>query len=596
MKRKLEIVEQLVLEQLLPVVRMPGRYVGGEVNSTKKDLNNIEIRYGMCFPDTYEIAMSNTAVSILHDLVNQIEWAASERFFTPWVDAIEVMRDKSIPLFSLESKATADSFDILGFSITTELCHTNILAMLDLAGIALRTADRGEDAPIILGGGQITNSCEPLALFFDVFILGESEQTLPLLLEKLKEHKEKGFSRDAFLLDVARSYNWAYVPKFYELTPNGLPANIEGLPTRFENAVVEDFENSHLPDRPIVPFTEAVHERVSIEIMRGCPGRCRFCQASFTKRPLRFESVEKIFDTAVKNYQATGFDTISLLSLSTADYPWLDELITRLNEYFIPRKVGISLPSLRVDKQLELVPKLATSVRKSGLTIAVEAASEKLRKMINKKVTDELLFNAVKSAYEVGYRRVKLYFMVGFPGETEEDIRRIADLSAEVSQLAKGILGKTADVSAAVSWLIPKPHTPFQWFGQKDAEYFQKAQDIILARKRELNLGKKVRFKFHNLEASVLEAVLARGDRSVCDVVEDVYKAGGIFDLWEECFRNDIWIEKFAARGIDYRAIAERDFTLEDCLPWDHLGGPDKEYLKTHYNKAMDVLNEGEIS
>jgi radical SAM family uncharacterized protein len=593
MKKKCESLDHKTLAALLGEVRMPGRYIGGEVNSGGKEPREELVKFGMCFPDVYEIAMSNTAVSILQDMVNKLPWGMSERIFTPWTDAITVMKEKGIALFSLESKLPAACFDMLGFSITTELCHTNILAMLDLAGLELRSRDRSNEDAIILGGGQIANSCEPLAEFFDIFLLGDGEDALCALLELYREHKSRAeYDKDAFLLEAAQRFEWAYVPKFYEMRSNELHPLIEGLRTRFENAVVKDFENAYLPEKPIVPFVEAVHERVSIEIMRGCPGRCRFCQASFTKRPLRFRSVETIVQAAIKNYEATGFDTVSLLSLSTADYPWLEELVERLNEYFVPRKVGISLPSLRVDKQLELVPKLATSVRKSGLTIAVEAASENLRRMINKKVTNELLFKAVRSAYEVGYRRVKLYFMVGFPNETEDDIRAIADLSAEVSAIGREVTGRAGDVSAAISWLIPKPHTPFQWFGQKDAAYFDRATEIILERKRELRLGKKVMFKFHDRQRSVLEAVLARGGRELCDVVEDAYRAGAIFDLWDEHFNFELWEKCFEQRGIDYREIAEREFAPDEPLPWNHLGGPPQEYLERHRDKAQHIIEE----
>ncbi|OXU15044.1 TIGR03960 family B12-binding radical SAM protein [Sedimentisphaera salicampi] len=591
MENKQKTNQQRIQRELLPIVEKPGRYIGGEVNSCRKDFDACDIRFGICFPDTYEIGMSNTGVSLIYELVNRLEWAGCERFFTPWTDAIEAMREKGIELFSLESKTAAKDFDMLGFSITTELCHTNILAMLDLAGLELRSENRNEQDPVILGGGQIANCCEPVADFFDIFLLGDCEDALPELLELLRKFKAEGRGKEEFLLEAGRMFSWAYVPRFYEPFEDGSVRPVKsGLPERVENAAVKDFENACIPEKPIVPFVEAVHERVSVEIMRGCPNACRFCQANFTKRPVRLRSVERIFNAAVESYEATGFDTVSLLSLSTADYPQLKELAERLNEYFAPRKVGISLPSLRVEKQLELIPALGASVRKSGLTIAVEAAREHLRELINKPITNEKLFAGLEEAYKAGYQRVKLYFMAGFPGETEQDLREIADLAGEVSRMAKDITGRPAAVNAAVSWLVPKPHTPFQWQGQKSGEYFENAKQIILQRKKELGLGRKVSFKFHDIRQSILETALARGSRELCGVIEDVYRSGGMFDLWHEKFDFDKWEEKFAKRGIDYRQIAQKDYSLDSILPWQHLGGPDKELLLRHWEKALEII------
>jgi radical SAM family uncharacterized protein len=581
---------------LLNNVRVPGRYIGGEVNQIVKDPAGVDLRLALCFPDIYEIGMSNTAISILYDIVNRLDWAAAERVFAPWTDAEKVMRENDIPLFSLETKSPLKNFDVIGFGATTELCHTNILNMLDLAGLEVRGENRKQTDPLVIAGGQVANCCEPLAEFIDVFIIGEAEEALVSLLETVRRAKQAGTPRRQMLIDIARRYNWAYVPSLYEFQYENdritsFAPLIEGLPVRFENAVVKDFENAPLPQKPIVPFTEAVHERVSIEIMRGCPGRCRFCQASFSRRPLRYRSVDKIVDTAIKNYHATGFDTVSLLSLSSADYPWLEELIDKLREYFDDKKVGISLPSLKVDKQLELVPKMASSVRKSGLTIAVEAASEKLREMINKPITNENLFNAVRQAYKVGFQRVKLYFMAGFPGETQEDISDIVDLAYQVASLHKEINGRNANVTAAISWLVPKPHTPFQWAGQKSSDYFRQAMEIILKRKRELGI-KCVRFNFHEIERSQIEAAVGRGDRRICDAIEDVWRSGGRFDLWDEHFDYQLWIDKFTARGIDLPQLAEKSYATDEFLPWQHLGGLDIDYLKGHYDKACRCMQE----
>jgi len=589
------ILKETVEKNFLPLVRMPGRYIGGEVNQVVKDLSKMELTMALCFPDTYEIGMSNTGVSIIYNVVNSLEWACAERVFTPWIDAEQVLRKKEIPLYTLESMAKVRDFNVLAFSLTTELCPTNILLTLDLSGIPLKSENRSELDPIVIAGGQLSNCAEPAADFIDIFLLGEGEEITAEILQCLREHKQNKTPRSEILLDVAEKFEWAYVPSLYEFEYDGekiksFKAKLPHLRTSFEDAQVEDFDNAPVPKKPIVPFTEAIHERISIEVMRGCPGSCRFCQASYCRKKPRFRSVENIVATAIENYEATAFDTVSLLSLSTSDYPWLGELIDKLNEYFIPHKVGISLPSLRVDKQLELVPKMATSVRKSGLTIAVESASEKLRIMMNKKVTNENLFKAISAAYGAGFQRVKLYFMAGFPGETLDDVREIVDLAYEVAKLRKDVDGKLANVTAAVNWLIPKPHTPMGWFGQQSQDYFLEAKNVIFERKRELK-AKCVKFNFHRLEQSQLEAALARGDRRVGKVIEDAYHNGARFDLWSETFNFDAWQKAFTDNNIEIDSLAQKSYSLDEILPWDHLGGPSKDSLIRHYNKLQETLN-----
>ncbi len=585
-----------VEREFLPFVRRPGRYIGGEINQIKKDLNQCRLTVALCFPDIYEVAMSYTGLAIIYDILNTIEGVAAERVFAPWIDAEEVLRRKKIPLFSLESRAAVKSFDIVGFSLTSELCYSNVLNMLDLAHLNIRSAARDENDPLIIVGGGMANCCEPMAEFIDLFLLGEGEEAVVELIQLIKRKKKAGATKKEILFCAARKFDWAYVPALYKFEVDSPIRNTQcairtqpvfpDLPRQFKNAVVEDFENAAAPLRPIVPFTQAVHERVSVEIMRGCPGRCRFCQASFCRRPVRCRGVEKVVSLAKACYHATGFDTVSLLSLSTADYPKLEELVAALQEYFQDKYVGLSLPSLRVDRQLKLLPKLLTSVRKSGLTIAVEAASEKLRQIINKPLKDEDLFAGVEAAYRAGWQKLKLYFMVGLPGETTEDVKRIAGLSYQLAKLRKEIDGKTAQINITISWLVPKPHTPFGWLGQKPKAYFENAKQLILEEKRKLR-AKFLQFKFHDINRSVLESAIARGDRRLCNVIEEAWQDGTRFDLWDECFNYEIWQKAFEKFGMDVEVLAQRQFGPDEILPWDHLGGPEKKYLLGHLDEAI---------
>ena len=562
----------------LPFVRRPGRYIGGEVNQIKKDLAKCDLTVALCFPDIYEVAMSHTGLAILYDCLNRIDGIAAERVFAPWIDAEKILREKNIPLFSLESRASLGSLDIVGFGLTNELCYTNVLNMLDLGDIKVRSRDRSEDEPLIIGGGGMANCCEPMAEFFDMFVLGEGEEAVVELTNIVKAGKKAGRAKREILAEIAEKFEWAYVPEVHKNT-------------RRQNAVVEDFENAPVPAAPIVPFVEAVHERVSVEIMRGCPGRCRFCQASFCRRPIRYRSVERIIEIAKACYHATGFDTVSLLSLSSAEYPNLEELVAGLHGYFHDRHVGISLPSLRVDKQLKILPELVKSVRKSGLTIAVEAASEKLRQIINKPLKDEDLFAAAEAAYRAGWQKFKLYFMVGLPGETLDDVKRIVQLSFELAKLRKRIDNKTGQINVAVSWFVPKSHTPFGWLGQRPKSYFEQAKQIILDEKRNLR-AKFLQFKFHNIDRSVLESAIGRSDRSLSDVIEAAWRAGARFDLWDECFNPEIWRQAFEKFGLDLDKLAQRQFTNDEILPWEHLGGPEKDYLLGHLDAAMQQVKK----
>lgn len=586
------ILRNRVERDLLPHVRHPSRYIGGEINQIRKDLSSCDIRIALCFPDIYEVAMSYSGLSILYEVLNRLEGVAAERVFAPWIDAEPVLRDKQIPLFTLESMAAVRDFDLVGFSLTNELCYTNLLNMLDLAGIPIRSKDRMESDPIVVVGGQSANCAEPIAEFVDLFVLGDGEETAVDLATCFRRCRNQRLGRAGFLLTAAKEFPFVYVPSLYRVEYDGesirsIEPTIPGLAVRRTSAVVANLDTCAAPQRPIVPFVEAVHDRMAIEVMRGCPGRCRFCQASFCRRPIRFRSPQRIVELAKAQHAATAFDTIGLLSLSTADYPQLEELVVQLNEFFAPLHVGISLPSLKVQQQLRLLPKMLTSVRKGGLTIAVEAASERLREILNKPVSNEDLFAAVDAAYQAGFQQVKLYFMAGLPGETEDDIVQIVDLSYALAKRRKPIDGRNADIHTAVSWLVPKPHTPLGWFGQKSREYFLKARQLILDRKKELN-ARCVAFKFHTVEISVLESAMGRGDRRMAEVIETAWRNGARFDLWNECFNLERWQQAFVRHGMNLDAAAQRSYGLQDRSPWEHLGGPERDSLLDHYRKAME--------
>lgn len=577
--------------EFLPFVRRPSRYIGGEINQIQKNLANCNLTVALCFPDIYEIAMSYTGLAIIYDILNKFDDVAAERAFAPWLDAEKILRQKNIPLFTLESKASLKSFDVIGFSLTNELCYTNVLNMIDLAGLNVRSRLRSEDDPLIIAGGGMANCCEPLADFIDLFVLGEGEDSVEELARLIKTAKQNGQTKKQILLKAALEFEWAYVPSLYgfEYESEKIKSFGPTLPAlrgQFKNAVVQDFENAPVPLCPIVPFTQAVHERVSVEIMRGCPGRCLFCQAGFCRRPVRCRSIEKITDTAKACYHATGFDTVSLLSLSTANYPKLEELIASLHEYFRDKHVGLSLPSLRVDQQLKLLPELMASVRKSGLTIAVEAASEKARENINKPLKNEDLFAAVEAAYKAGWHLLKLYFIVGLPGETEDDIRQIVHLADQLAALRRKIDGKTGQINITISWFVPKSHTPLGWTAQKPKSYFENARRLILDEKKYLR-AKFLSFKFHNIERSILESATGRGGRQLCSVIESAWQSGARFDLWDECFDYQIWKKAFEKSGLDVETIAQRQFGYDEILPWEHLGGPDKKYLLSLLDKTM---------
>ncbi len=587
---------QRVSDELLPRVRHPAQYIGGEVNQLPRpgDWAAAEVRVAIAFPDTYAIGMSHLGCQILYWLCNHTPGVCAERVYSPRLDAEHVLRERGIPLFTWDTRQPVRSADLLAISLQYELVFTNLLNMLDLAGIPLRSAERTDDDPLVLAGGPQADNSEPLAEFLDLVVIGDGEHAMAAILEAVREYKRAGVRRREMILLLARRFPWIYAPNLYEANyhPDGTLAALrptaDGLPVRIERCHTPDFESAPVPTRPLVPWVEIVHDRIAIEIMRGCPNLCRFCHAGYTKRPLRLRSVERVIELAEEAYWATGYDEIGLLSLSTGDYPCLHELAERLNERFTPRMVNISFPSLRVDRMLQDIPSLASAVRKSGLTIAAEAASADMRRALRKKVTDGDLLAGVRAAYQAGWKRVKLYFMAGFPGECDADIDGIWDLACAVSQERVQIGKAPASVSASVAWLVPKPFTPLQWAAQPPVEYFNEVRARLLHLKRVRRSA--VQITTHRPERSVLEAVLARGDRRLGAVVYDAWRRGARFDGWDDCFKHELWLDAFSATGVDPGFYAHRARSFDELLPWDHIG---QHLTRTHLERNYtDLLSQ----
>ena len=593
-------LQQRISDELLPYVKEPAQYIGGEWNQLVRagDWDAACVRVAVAFPDAYTIGMSHLGCQIIYWICNHTPGVCAERTFAPWSDAEKVMRDRRIPLFTWDTRRPVSQADIFAVSLQYELGFTNLLNMLDLAGIPLRSCQRDDTNPLIIAGGPQADNPEPVADFIDLVVIGDGEASIAAILDAYAELKRNGVRRRDMIEIMARRFPWIYAPSLYDIsyhadgTIAGVVPRVSGLPRQIERCQTPDFEAAPFPTRPIVPFVNVVHDRMAIEVMRGCPQRCRFCHAGYTKRPVGVRSVEKILEIAEQQYWSTGHTELGLLSLSTADYPHLKELSARVNERFEARHVNISMPSLRVDKMLQNIPWMANSVRKSGLTIAVEAARDKLRAAIRKKVTDGNLMDGLLEAYKAGWNRVKTYFMAGFPGETEDDIRGIYELSVEMSN-ARRRLGKgPAFINASVSWLVPKPYTPFQWAAQPRIEYFTEARRI-LARLSHAGRNRAVKVKAHDAERSVLEAVLARGDRRLSDVIERAWRLGARFDGWDECYRDVIWTQAFDETGIDPAWYAHRERSYDEMLPWDHIrSGPKREYLEDQYQDVFSRADQ----
>lgn len=575
-------------------MRHPAQYIGGEVNQLVRagDWDAAEVRVAIAFPDTYGIGMSHLGCQILYWLCNHTPGVCAERVFCPQLDAEVVLRQQRIPLFTWDTRQAVQSADLLAISLQYELSFVLVLNMLDLAGVPLRAAERGDEHPLVIAGGPQADNPEPMAEFLDLVVIGDGEHSLAQILEAVREYKRGSVRRRDMILLLARRFPWLYAPNLYTATYHAdgtlaeLRATAEGLPTRIERCHTPDFEDAVFPRRPLVPWTETVHDRIAIEIMRGCPNLCRFCHAGYTKRPLRLRSVGRILQLAEEAYWATGHDEIGLLSLSTADYPQLHELAQRLTERFTPRMVNVSFPSLRVDRMLQNIPLMASGVRKSGLTMAVEAASDEMRQTLRKKVTDGNLLDGVRAAYEAGWGHVKLYFMAGFPGERPEDIDGIFELCHAVSQERRKIGTSPAAVTAAVGWLVPKPFTPLQWMAQPRVEYFNEVRQRLIRTARSRRSA--VHFSLQRTERSILEAVLSRGDRRLGAVILEAWRRGARFDGWDENFEYARWLDAYAATGVDPDFYAHRERPLTERLPWDHIG---QHLARAHLERSYaDVM------
>lgn len=594
-------MKQFIENHILPKVVKPIRYQGNEWNSIHKDWEATPLKMVFAFPDVYEVGMSHLGLRILYHIVNGRDDTLMERVFAPWVDMEEKLRENKIPLFSLESYRPLADFDVVAFTLQYEMSFTNVLNMLDLAGIPLRSADRGDQWPLILAGGPTAYNPEPLAHFIDVFLIGEGEEAVHRIVDVIKEWKNgpsKPGKKD--LLRRLTGITGIYVPEFYDVeyhadgTIHQVLPNVSFAPAKIVKSVVRDLDQVEFPTNPIVPFTDIVHDRIMLEVLRGCSRGCRFCQAGMIYRPVREKTPETIFRQAAELVRNTGYDEISLTSLSTGDYTCVEGVLESLMDKYGSLGVGISLPSLRADSFSVELAKQVQRVRKTTLTFAPEAGTQRLRDVINKGVLEKNLMEATEGAFRAGWTAVKLYFMIGLPTETNEDLDGIADLAFKVADLGRSILGDRVGrlkITVSASSFVPKAHTPFQWVGQDSMETLREKQQY-LARKLK---HRRIVFNWHDARLSFMEAVFARGGRRAGDILERAWQLGCKFDSWSDHFKFDKWLQAFHDLGADPAFYANRPFPEDEVLPWDHIDtGVSRDFLLAEYHKALDILTTGD--
>ena len=591
--RKLALSDEILLK-----ISQPARYIGGEVNMVKKDPSKVAVRFAMCFPDVYEIGMSHLGIQILYDMFNRRDDVYCERVYSPWMDLDPIMREQKIPLFAVESQDPIKKFDFLGITIQYEMCYTNILQVLELSQIPLHAEDRTEEDPIVIGGGPCTYNPEPIAPFFDLFYMGEGEVVYFDLIDRYKEIKARGGSRKEFL-EQAAQIPGIYVPGFYDVTYKedgtieAMTPNNPHAPQTVSKQLVMDMSDTWYPEKPVVPYLRATQDRVVLEIMRGCIRGCRFCQAGMVYRPVRERSLKELKRLARTMLKSTGHEEISLSSLSSSDYTKLEGIVNFLIDEFDGKGVNVSLPSLRIDAfSLDVMSKVQ-DVKKSSLTFAPEAGSQRLRNVINKGLTEENILNGSAEAFKGGWNRVKLYFMLGLPTETVEDMQGIAELSEKVAEVYYDTVPKEqrhgkVQVTASTSFFVPKPFTPFQWAPMCTKEQFLERASIVNHRMKEMLNKKSLRYNWHEADVTVLEGVLARGDRKVAAVIEEAYRQGAIYDSWSEYFNNDIWMKAFETCGVDIDFYTTRERSLDEVFPWDFIdAGVTKDFLKREWANAQ---------
>ncbi len=588
-------------DEILMTIDKPARYIGNELNSVIKDTSQVNIRFAMCFPDVYEIGMSHLGIQILYDMFNKREDVWCERVYSPWEDLHKIMKEQQITLFGLESQEPIKNFDFLGMTLQYEMCYTNILQILDLSQIPYLAKDRTEEDPIVLGGGPCSYNPEPIADFFDLFYIGEGEERYDELFDLYNAMKQRGASRKEFLHEAAK-IEGIYVPSLYEVSYNedgtiaAFTPIYDDIPRTIKKQVCMDLAAAPYPEKPVVPFIKATQDRIVLEIQRGCIRGCRFCQAGMIYRPNREKNVARLKELARKMITATGYEEISLSSLSSSDYSELDELISFLIEECREKKINISLPSLRIDAfSLDIMSKVQ-DVKKSSLTFAPEAGSQRLRNVINKGLTVEDILNGSREAFKGGWNKVKLYFMLGLPTETEEDMKAIPELANEIAAVYYDTVPKEqrngkCQITISTSFFVPKPFTPFQWAQMQDPEEYLHRAKIVNDHKKEQLNNKSIRYNWHEADVTVLEGILARGDRRIAQAILHVYEHGGFFDAWHEYFDYNLWLEAFEECKIDPDFYTKRFRPEDEIFPWDFIDvGVTKEFMLREWKTALGEI------